>query len=128
MIRLIAVKRRTINNTLPLSCTNQSYRSSVVLPFDARCFNIIFNIKISAMITVLSVNRSHFFALRKSYVFILLLITFSSCSVVRVVELEGATTTCTGSGQHYCYRDTVVTSIWKGKNVKSRKTDCKYGI
>lgn len=80
------------------------------------------------MITACFAQGSTFGKSCRLYVFALLLCTCTSCSVIRVVELEGATWTCAGSGQHYCNRDTVITSIWKGKNAKSRKTDCQHGI
>jgi hypothetical protein len=53
---------------------------------------------------------------------------FQSCSVIRTVEVAGATWNCAGSGQTFCYEKVVKTSIWKGKNNDKIAADCPNGL
>ncbi len=52
----------------------------------------------------------------------------SSCSVIRVVEVESPTTTGAGSGQHFFYDTTIRSSVWKSKNKLNLKSNCVSGI
>ena len=52
----------------------------------------------------------------------------SSCSVIRIVEVESPTASSAGSGQHFSHYKTVRTSIWKSHNKLNLKSECPNGI
>ena len=52
----------------------------------------------------------------------------SSCSIIRVVEVDSPTSDCAGSGQHFCHDTTIVSSLWKSKNKVNLKSLCPNGI
>ena len=53
---------------------------------------------------------------------------WSSCSVIRVVEVASPTADCAGSGQHLCHDTLIRSSIWKSKNKVNLKSTCANGI
>src|SRR5688572_21377017 len=53
---------------------------------------------------------------------------YSSCSIIRVVEIASPTADCAGSGQHFCHDTTITSSIWKSKNKLNLKSECANGI
>jgi hypothetical protein len=53
----------------------------------------------------------------------------SSCSVIRVLEVDSPTADCAGSGQQFCHHKTITTSMWKGRtNKQDLKSLCPNGI
>lgn len=52
----------------------------------------------------------------------------SSCSIIRVVEMDSPTADCAGSGQHFCHDTTINSSVWKSKNKVNLKSLCPRGI
>lgn len=53
---------------------------------------------------------------------------WSSCSIIRVVEIASPTADCAGSGQHFCHDTTIRSSIWKSKNKVNFQSTCATGI
>ena len=53
---------------------------------------------------------------------------WSSCSVIRVIQVPSPTADCAGSGQHFCHDTTIVSSIWKSKNKVNIQSTCANGI
>ena len=53
---------------------------------------------------------------------------WSSCSVIRVVQVASPTADCAGSGQHFCHDTTFRSSLWKSKNKIDLTSTCANGI
>ncbi len=54
---------------------------------------------------------------------------FSSCSVIRVLEVDSPSADCAGSGQHFCHDTVIHASLWKGRNGKQDiRSLCPNGI
>lgn len=58
----------------------------------------------------------------------LLALVLSSCSAIRIVEVDAPTADCAGTGNHFCHHETVRTSFWKSKNKLNLRSTCPYGI
>ncbi len=69
-------------------------------------------------------------SLRPSAVLRMLMValTFSACSITRVVEVDSPTADCAGSGSHFCHDTTITTSLWRSKNKVNLQSGCPNGI
>ena len=63
-----------------------------------------------------------------SLTFVLITGLFTSCSIIRVVEVPSWTSDCAGSGQNFCHDTIINTSIWKAKNKVNLSSMCANGI
>ena len=56
------------------------------------------------------------------------LLAFSSCTIVRSVQVDSPTSDCVSSGQSYCHDTLIRTSIWRQKNVAKINGGCANGL